>query len=150
MPSRFIQSIVASRSSSTDRSMPLRAESAWRRNWITETPAISCGYWKPRNMPALARTSVGHSVTSSPWSRMRPAVTSYSGDPSRVLASVRLAGAVGAHDRVHLAGGDDEVEPTKDLRRGRRSVGGPHVQALHLEERRNRGLGHTHESRETG
>ena len=53
MPSRFIHSMVDRRSSSTDRSMPLRAESAWRRNWITETPGISCGYWKARNMPAL-------------------------------------------------------------------------------------------------
>ena len=33
MPRRFIHSIVASRSSSTDRSIPLRCESAWRRNW---------------------------------------------------------------------------------------------------------------------
>ena len=47
--------------------MPLRADSAWRRNWMTETPAISCGYWKARNIPALARTSVGQSVMSSPW-----------------------------------------------------------------------------------
>ena len=70
MPSRFIQSIVARRSSSTDRSMPLRADSAWRRNWITETPGISCGYWKARNMPALARTSAGQSVMSSPWNRI--------------------------------------------------------------------------------
>ena len=67
MPRRFIQSMVARRSSSTDRSMPLRADSAWRRNWITETPGISCGYWNARNMPALARTSVGQSVMSSPW-----------------------------------------------------------------------------------
>ena len=67
MPRRFIQSMIARRSSSTTRSMPLRADSAWRRNWMTETPAISCGYWKARNMPDLARTSVGQSVMSSPW-----------------------------------------------------------------------------------
>ena len=34
---------------------------------MTETPAISWGYWKARNMPALALTSVGQSVMSSPW-----------------------------------------------------------------------------------
>ena len=39
---------------------------AWRRNWITGTPEISSGYWKARNIPALARTSVGQAVTSSP------------------------------------------------------------------------------------
>ena len=95
MPSRFIQSIVARRSSSTERSMPLRADSAWRRNWITETPAISCGYWKARNMPALARTSVGQSVMSSPWKKIRPDVTSYSGEASSVLASVLLPEPLG-------------------------------------------------------
>jgi hypothetical protein len=55
-----------------DRSTPLRADSAWRRNWMTETPGISCGYWNARNMPAFARTSVGQLVTSSPWNRIRP------------------------------------------------------------------------------
>ena len=57
---------------------------------MTETPAISWGYWKARNMPALARTSVGQSVMSSPWKKMRPPVTSYSGLARRVLASVDL------------------------------------------------------------
>ena len=63
--------MAATRSSSTDRSKPLRADSAWRRNWITETPGISWGYWKARNMPALARSSVGQAVTSSPWNMIR-------------------------------------------------------------------------------
>jgi hypothetical protein len=70
--------------------MPLRADKAWRRNWMTETPAISCGYWNARNMPCLARTSVGHAVTSSPLNIMRPPVTSYSGLASRVDARVDL------------------------------------------------------------
>ena len=43
---------------------------------MTGTPAISSGYWKARNMPALARTSVGQAVTSSPRNRMAPPVTS--------------------------------------------------------------------------
>ena len=115
MPSRFIQSIVARRSSSTLRSMPLRADSAWRRNWITETPGISCGYWNARNMPALARTSGGQSVMSSPWNRIRPAVTSYSGEPSKVLARVLLPGSVGAHDGVRLAGVDRQRQASEDL-----------------------------------
>ena len=95
MPSRFIQSIVARRSSSTERSMPLRADCAWRRNWMTETPAISCGYWKARNMPALARSSVGHSVTSSPRNSIVPPVTSYSGEPISVLPRVDLPEPLG-------------------------------------------------------
>jgi hypothetical protein len=95
MPRRFIHSMIDRRSSSTDRSMPLRADSDWRRNWITDTPAISCGYWKARNMPALARTSVGQSVMSSPWYQIRPPVTSYSGLASRVLARVDLPEPLG-------------------------------------------------------
>ena len=46
-------------------------------------------------MPALARSSVGHSVTSSPWKWTLPAVTSYSGDPRRVLPSVLLPDPLG-------------------------------------------------------
>ncbi len=95
MPSRFIQSIVARRSSSTLRSIPLRADRAWRRNWITETPGISCGYWNARNMPALARTSGGQSVMSSPWKKILPDVTSYSGEANNVLANVLLPDPLG-------------------------------------------------------
>ena len=57
---------------------------------MTETPGISCGYWKARNTPALARRSVGQSVMSSPWKWIDPPVTSYSGLPSSVEASVLL------------------------------------------------------------
>ena len=32
------------RTSSTERSSPTRADTAWRRNWITGTPGISSGY----------------------------------------------------------------------------------------------------------
>ena len=68
--------MIDSRSSSTDRSIPLRADSACRRNWITGTPGISSGYWKARKMPALPRVSVGQAVMSSPLKQTRPAVTS--------------------------------------------------------------------------
>ena len=57
---------------------------------MTDTPGISCGYWNARNTPALARTSVGQSVMSSPCSAIVPPVTSYSGLPSSVEASVDL------------------------------------------------------------
>ena len=67
MPSFSIHSIISRRTSRTDRSMPRRADSAWRRNWMTDTPGISWGYWNARKMPDLARTSVGQSVMSSPW-----------------------------------------------------------------------------------
>src|SRR5215213_3514916 len=95
MPSRFIQSMIARRSSSTDRSMPLRADRAWRRNWITDTPGISWGYWKARNSPLMARSSVGQAVMSSPLNQMRPPVTSYSGLPSRAVARVDLPEPLG-------------------------------------------------------
>src|SRR5215203_5540284 len=95
MPRRCIHSIAATRSSSTERSMPLRAESAWRRNWITDTPGISCGYWKARNIPALARSSAGHAVTSSPSNVMEPADTTYSGEPISVEARVLLPEPLG-------------------------------------------------------
>ena len=68
--------MIDSRSSSTDRSMPLRAESAWRRKLITDTPGIAWGYWKARNIPALPRTSTSQSVMSSPRNRIDPPVTS--------------------------------------------------------------------------
>ena len=95
MPRRSIHSIVARRSSSTDRSMPWRADRAWRRNWITDTPGTSCGYWKARNMPALARSSAGQSVISSSPRNTRPAVTWYSGEPISDEASVLLPDPLG-------------------------------------------------------
>ena len=75
MPSLSLHSILMRRTSSTDMSIPLRAESAWRRNWMTGTPPIDSGSWKARKIPALARTSVAQSVTSSPLNRIDPAVT---------------------------------------------------------------------------
>ena len=51
---RFIQSMIDSRSSSTERSMPAGRQ-CLAQEMITDTPAISCGYWKARKMLALAR-----------------------------------------------------------------------------------------------
>ena len=75
MPRRSIHSVMSTRTSRTDTSSPVRAAMAWRRNWVTDTPSIDSGYWKARKSPALARTSVGRPVTSSPLSAMVPAVT---------------------------------------------------------------------------
>ena len=75
MPRRSIHSVMSTRTSRTDTSFPVRSAMAWRRNWVTDTPSIDSGYWKARKIPALARTSVGQPVTSSPLSRMLPAVT---------------------------------------------------------------------------
>ena len=96
MSSRSIHSMIESRSSSIERSMPLRADRAWRRKLSTETPGISCGYWKARNMPALPRTSaapVGDVVALE--AGCGPPVTSYSGLPSRVVARVDLPEPLG-------------------------------------------------------
>ncbi len=62
---------------------------------MTETPGISWGYWKARNIPAFARSSVGHSVTSSPAKLTVPAVTSYSGEPIKAAANVLLPEPLG-------------------------------------------------------
>jgi hypothetical protein len=95
MSRRSIHSMIDSRSSSIDRSIPLRADSAWRRKFSTDTPWISWGYWKARKSPALPRTSGPQAVMSSPWNQIRPSVISYSGLPSRVEASVDLPEPLG-------------------------------------------------------
>ena len=46
--------------------MPLRADRAWRRKLMTDTPAMAMGYWKARKMPALPRMSAPQEVMSSP------------------------------------------------------------------------------------
>src|SRR5688572_29617665 len=57
---------------------------------MTVTPGISWGYWKARNIPALARSSAGQALTSSPRRVIVPAVTAYSGEPISAEASVLL------------------------------------------------------------
>ena len=84
-------------------------------------------------MPALARISVAQAVMSSPLKRMRPPVTSYSGDAEQRGGEGGLAGPVGPHEGVHLAGRDREVDPAQDL--GAAS-GGAGAEALDLEEGR--------------
>ena len=141
MSSRPIHSMIASRSSSIDRSMPLRALSAWRRKLSTETPAISWGYWKARKTPALARTSVGQEVMSSPLKRMRPEVTWYSGLPSRVEARVDLPEPLGPIRAWTSPAPTREVDAAEDL--DGVLVGGGDVQVLDGEQ----GGGHGHSLR---
>ena len=77
---------------------------AWRRNWMTETPAISWGYWKARNMPDLARTSVGQVGDVVALEPDPPAGDHVLRAGQQGVGQRRLAGAVRAHDGVHLAG----------------------------------------------
>ena len=86
---------MARRSSSTDRSIPLRAERAWRKKFITVTPAISCGYWKARKSPDLPRSSEDQSFISSPRNLIVPSVISYSGLPRRTAARVDFPDPLG-------------------------------------------------------
>ena len=74
-------------------------------------------------MPALARSSAGQSVTSSPRNVMVPAVTSYSGEPSRVLPSVLLPEPLGPMMACTSPALTDEVETPQDLVEGQRLPG---------------------------
>ena len=103
MSSRSIHSMIDSRSSSTERSMPLRADSAWRRKLRTETPAISCGYWKARNMPALPRTSVGPVGDVVALEADAAAGDLVLGAAEQGAGEGGLARAVGPHEGVDLA-----------------------------------------------
>ena len=70
------------------------------------TPGISTGYWKARNTPS------GRPLLGSSSSRSSPSkIDAAAGDLVAVAAGEHLgeralAGAVRAHDGVHLAGAD--------------------------------------------
>ena len=122
--------------------MPLRADSAWRRKLMTDTPGMVWGYWKARKTPALPRTSVSHSVMSSPLNRMRPCGDLVVGAAEQGVGEGGLARAVGPHQGVDLAGAHSEIDATQDLapgpvpgrRPGPVPAHGPDVQVLDLEE----------------
>src|SRR3954471_16086758 len=61
---------------------------AMRRKLAIDTPGMETGYWKARNRPEWARSSGSASVMSSPLNVIVPSVTSYSGWPMIVEASV--------------------------------------------------------------
>ena len=83
---------------------------------MTETPGISWGYWKARNIPALARSSAGQSLTSSPSKVIVPAVTSYSGDPISADARVLLPEPLGPITAWISPARTVEVEAADDVR----------------------------------
>ena len=85
---------------------------------MTETPAISCGYWKARNMPALARTSVGHVGDVVALEPDPPAGDLVLGAGQQGVGQRGLARAVRAHDGVDLAGADDQVDAVQEVGRG--------------------------------
>ena len=134
MPSRSIHSVMRTRTSSTETSsVPLRAAMAWRRNWVTETPSIDSGYWKARNRPALARTSVGqrrHVLAVEQDAALRHPVRRV---PEQRARQRRLPGAVRAHEGVDLADADGEVDPAQDG-----AVLGRDVEVPDLEQRGSR------------
>ena len=123
MPSRSIHSVMATRTSSTERSSPLRADTAWRRNWMTETPVISSGYWKARNSPPWPARRAARRVMSSPSKADGPSVTVVAGVAQQRVAEGGLAGAVGTHEGVDLTGRPTcEVHAPQDSVPSRRDV----------------------------
>src|SRR3954462_11640435 len=68
---------------------------AIRRKLAIETPGMATGYWKARNSPRWARSSGSAPVMSSPLKAIEPSVTSYSGWPMIVEASVDLPEPLG-------------------------------------------------------
>ena len=79
------------------------------------TPGTSTGYCMARNRPARARSSTLIASTSSPSSVIEPEVdlvARVAGDGGRQGG---LAGAVGAHDRVDLAGVDRQGDALEDF-----------------------------------
>ena len=96
------------------------ALSALRMKLATLRPGIAVGYWNARNMPRRARLSGLSLRMSRPRHMTSPPVTMYRGVAHQRVGERRLSRAVGAHDRVDLAGPDLEVDALEDLalRRG--------------------------------
>ena len=82
---------------------------------MTVTPGIACGYWNARKRPRCARSSASSSVTSSPSRRIWPSRDLVGGMAHERVGERRLAGAVRAHDRVHLVRVHGEVDALDDL-----------------------------------
>ena len=79
------------------------------------TPGISTGYWKARKTPSRARSSGSRSSRSLP-SKSDLALGHLVGVAAGEDAGQRaLAGAVGPHDGVDLAGVDREVDAAEDF-----------------------------------
>ena len=82
---------------------------------MVATPGISSGYWKARNSPAAARASGPMSNRFLPSSSTSPAVGLIVGLAGEHVGERRFSRAVRAHDRVHLARLDDEIEALEDF-----------------------------------
>jgi hypothetical protein len=96
---------------------PRTAAAAVRRKFDIETPGTSTGYCMARKRPARARSSTRHreDVLAVEGDRaLGDLVLRVAGDRVRQR---RLAGAVGAHDGVGLAGPHGEVDALEDLDR---------------------------------
>ena len=93
---------------------PSMAVLAVRRKFETLTPGTSTGYCMARNMPARARSSTVIARTSSPSSGDRAGGDLVLGVAGQRVGERRLAGAVGAHDRVGLAAADRQVDAAQD------------------------------------
>ena len=114
MPRRSIHSVMSTRTSSTETSSPLRAAMAWRRNWVTDTPSIDSGYWKARNRPGLGPHVGGPAGDVLAVEQDGAGGDRVGGVPQQGTGQGGLAGAVGAHQRVDLAGSDREVDAAQD------------------------------------
>ena len=81
---------------------------------MVATPGISSGYWNARNKPAAARSSGVHIedvlAIEQHLARGRRVI----GLAGEHIGERRFAGAVRAHDGVHLAGIHREVEALED------------------------------------
>ena len=103
------------------------ALSAERMKLATDRPGIAVGYWKARKRPSRARLSGDSLRMSRPFQMDLAALDDVGRVAHQRVGEGRLAGAVGAHDRVDLALADGQVDPLEDLVVGRR--GGRDAQA---------------------
>ena len=112
-------------------SVPRTALTAARRKLPVPTPGIAIGFWKARNRPALGALVGLEARTSSPSSRTLPLRDLVLGMAHQRVGQRALARAVAAHQRVHLARADGQVDPAQDLT----PLDGD-VQVLDFEQRR--------------
>ena len=103
MLSSAASSLTRRRNSLPFISRPGRPAMLARKKLDSGTPGISTGAWKLRNRPARERLSDDTSV-----------VDRVDGVAHEQVAKGGLAGAVGSHQHVGLAGGDVKVDVVED------------------------------------
>ena len=130
MPSRSIHSVISRRTSSTETSVPFRAAMAWLRNCVTDTPSMRLGVLEGEEQARLG-PNVGGPVRDVLAVEVdAPCRDGVGGMAQQGTCQRRLPRAVRAHQRVYLAGADDQVDPAQDG-----AVLGGHVQVSDLEQR---------------